>query len=43
MSKKKNIPFHVKHKYESFKLKDGTIFWAKDESDAKQYREKVGE
>ena len=24
MSKKKNIPFHVKHKYESFKLKDGT-------------------
>ena len=43
MSKKKNISFHEKHKYESFKLKDGTTFWAKDESDAKLYREKVGD
>ena len=43
MSKKKNIPFHVKHKYKSFELKDGTTFWAKNESDAEMYREKVGE
>ena len=40
--KKKNIPFHVKHKFKSYTLKDGTIFWARDDSDAKLYSEKVG-
>tara|TARA_B100000900_G_C20118225_1_gene528753 strand:- start:287 stop:412 length:126 start_codon:yes stop_codon:yes gene_type:complete len=29
--------------YKTFTLKDGTKFKAKDESDAKLYREKVGE
>ena len=41
--KKKNIPFHVKHKFKSYTLKDGTTFWAKDKSDATLYRKKVGE
>jgi len=39
--KKKNIPFHVKHEYKSFELKDGTKFWARDDSDAELYRMKV--
>tara|TARA_Y100000310_G_C20317609_1_gene639194 strand:+ start:84 stop:221 length:138 start_codon:yes stop_codon:yes gene_type:complete len=41
--KKKNIPFHVKHKFKKFELNDGTTFWAKDKSDANLYRKKVGE
>ena len=43
MAKKKKQPFHIKHKLKQFELKDGTKFWAKDESDAKLYRKKVGE
>jgi L-lactate utilization protein LutB len=39
MLKKKNkkIPFHIAHNYKEFELKDGTKFWAKDESDANMY------
>lgn len=41
--KKKDIPFHIAHNYKQFELKDGTKFWARDESSAKLYRKKVGE
>ena len=40
MAKKKQ-PLHIKHKLKQFELKDGTNFWAKDESDAKLYIKKV--
>jgi len=41
--KKKDIPFHIAHNYKHFELDKGTIkFWAKDESDAKLYCEKIG-
>ena len=43
MTNKKNVPFHIKHNMKKFKLKDGTSFWAKDKSDAKLYKQKVGE
>ena len=43
MAKKKKQPFHIKRNLKQFELKDGTKFWAKDESDAKLYRKKVGE
>jgi|TARA_Y100000310_G_scaffold258593_1_gene267054 hypothetical protein len=40
---KKNIPFHITHNYKHFELTGGGIkFWAKDESDAKLYCDKVG-
>ena len=40
MAKKKQ-PFHIKHKLTQFELKDGTKFWAKNESNAKLYIKKV--
>ena len=40
MSKKKTNKFKD---YKTFELKDGTKFVARDEKDAKLYREKVGE
>tara|TARA_B100000902_G_C26675473_1_gene605196 strand:- start:414 stop:539 length:126 start_codon:yes stop_codon:yes gene_type:complete len=40
MSKKKSKQFKD---YKTFELKDGTKFIARDEKDAKLYREKVGE
>jgi hypothetical protein len=43
MAKKNKQPFHIKNNMKQFELKDGTKFWAKDESDAKLYRKHVGE
>ena len=40
MSKKKTNQFKD---YKTFELQDGTKFVARDEKDAKLYREKVGE
>ena len=40
--KKKDIPFHIVHNYKHYSLSDGIIkFWARDESDAKLYCEKI--
>ena len=40
--KKKNIPFHIAHNYKHFELTSGVIkFFARDESDAKLYCEKI--
>ena len=42
MAKKKTIPFHIAHNYKHFELTGGGIkFWARDESDAKLYCEKI--
>lgn len=42
MSKKrKDIPFHIVHNFNKYKLSDGTVFWAKDDEDAKLYINKV--
>ncbi len=43
MAKKNKQPFHIKNNMKQFELKDGTKFWAKDESDAKLYRKHLGE
>jgi len=43
MAKKKKQPFHIVHNFNKYKLSDGTVFWAKDEEDAKLYRKHVGE
>ncbi len=43
MAKKNKQPFHIKNNMKQFELKDGTKFWAKDESDAKLFRKHVGE
>ena len=43
MAKKNKQPLHVKNNMKQFEVKDGTKFWAKDESDAKLFRKKVGE
>ena len=41
--KKKSIPFHIAHNYKQFELTgSGVKFWAKDESDARLYNDKVG-
>jgi len=41
--KKKSIPFHIAHNYKQFELTgSGVKFWAKDESDARLYCDKVG-
>ena len=40
--KKKDIPFHIAHNYKHFELTGGGVkFWARDESDAKLYCEKI--
>ncbi len=39
--KKKQIPFHIKHNMNEFKLPDGTTFYAKDSKDALLYAKKV--
>ena len=41
-AKKKN-PFHIEHGYGRFELDDGTVFWAKDSTDAELYRAKIQE
>ena len=41
--KRKDIPFHIAHNYKHFELGgSGIKFWAKDESDAKLYCDKIG-
>ena len=41
--KKKTIPFHIAHNYKHFELTGGGVkFWAKDESDARLYCDKIG-
>ena len=41
--KKKDIPFHIAHNYKHYELTGGGVkFWAKDESDARLYCDKVG-
>ena len=41
-AKKKN-PFHIEHGYGRFELDGGTVFWAKDSTDAELYRAKIQE
>jgi len=41
--KKKQIPFHIAHNYKQYELKDGTVFWAKDDEDAELYKQRVEE
>jgi hypothetical protein len=41
--KKKVIPFHIAHNYKSYKLEDGTTFWARDDEMAQSYRDFVKE
>ena len=41
--KKEKIPFHIAHNYKQFELTGGGVkFWAKDESDARLYCDKIG-
>ena len=41
--KKKKIPFHIAHSYKHFELTGGGVkFWARDESAAKLYCDKIG-
>ena len=40
--KKKDIPFHIAHNYKQFDSEEGYKFWAKDESDARLYCDKIG-
>jgi hypothetical protein len=39
--KKKVVPFHIAHNYKQYELKEGTKFWAKDDTDADLYRKKL--
>ena len=41
--KKKALPFHIAHNYKYFELAVGGVkFWARDESAAKLYCDKIG-
>jgi hypothetical protein len=41
--KKKALPFHIAHNYKHFELAAGEVkFWARDESAAKLYCDKIG-
>ena len=41
--KKKKIPFHIAHNYKHFEMVIGGVkFWARDESAAKLYCDKIG-
>ena len=41
--KKKALPFHIAHSYKHFELTGGGVkFWARDESAAKLYCDKIG-
>ena len=41
--KRKDIPFHIAHNYKHWELgEEGPKFWARDESDAKLYCDKIG-
>jgi hypothetical protein len=41
--KKKTLPFHIVHSYKHFELTGGGVkFWARDESAAKLYCDKIG-
>ena len=40
--KRKDIPYHIVHNYKQYELNKGDIkFWAKNESDAKLYCDKI--
>ena len=44
MAKKKKVPFHIQNNLKQYSYEDGGLtitFWAKDETDAKLYKEKV--
>ena len=41
--KSKAIPFHIAHNYKSYVLTDGTVFWARDDEMAEDYRQFVGD
>jgi len=41
--KSKVIPFHIAHNYKSYVLTDGTVFWARDDEMAEDYRQFVGD
>ena len=38
--KKKDIPFHIAHKYKKF-VHNEITFWARDEEDANKYVKKI--
>ena len=41
--KKKDVSFHIVHNYKHWELgEEGPKFWARDESDAKLYCDKIG-
>jgi len=40
--KKKDIPFHIAHKYKHWTSDEGYTFWARDKEDAKLYLEHMG-
>ena len=40
--KRKDIPYHIAHNYKQYELNKGDIkFWAKNESDANLYCDKI--
>ena len=39
--KRKDIPFHIAQKFKQFDSTEGYKFWARDESDAKLFCEKM--
>ena len=41
--KNKVTPFHIAHNYKNYTLTDGTIFWARDDEMADDYRQFVAD